>query len=360
MNGLKIFKNLSYSRDDSSRRISNALSVWRKQLLAKGVVDEINTLLPSAESESNTMKVHDRELVRQSKSHRRYHLKLENAKIKYSSSVEFFSTSILGCPSKPSQEKFAQAQLSTNMNKNKDNNNNNTLETNKDAKHNSQLFGSKYHLPESTRLMILYPTLSDMVPDRDDQIKRKNLGKMLMELACWTYSMKNFRSSLPPVPGSTINNMNFEMLGTISPSEEVSWSAENDYVRYSKAFNVPIQGDTRHHVQDTSSTNRPRKATIPQIHTADLPNTYRYSPDNPYNLCRPNLLKRYVRLLGLYDLMIIDVPTPPNAREGYAVSALYKTVGELARLHGAEVATDFVQTRLIEGSNGILELTSNS
>lgn len=316
MNGrLQFFQYLSHVKKSAIIKLSNALSIWRRQLLTPEVSKEFNTLLPKLESSSLTMKVHDQQIPRLLRAHRLYRIKLDAAEQKHSASINHFSSSILGIQSD----------------------------------------SNKFDLPKVTKLLIIYPELYNIFPDRNDQIKQAKLGKMLLELACWTYSMKYFKSGRGPGQNFPINGFNFDNLGTVSPAEETAHTAEQDYLRYSKKLD-DLMSDNHKSVH---LANSKVKAILNWPIKPTMPSSYRYSPSNHFNICRPPLLSKYVKHIGLCDLIIFETEYSSGLQTDHAVAALYKTVGEIARYHDPETAMDFVKTRLIEGSNGLLHFSSD-
>lgn len=129
------------------------------------------------------------------------------------------------------------------------------------------------------------------------------------------------------VPGCFVNGYNMNMLGYVSPYEEIA-SIEDEFVSKEEFDN-------------------PRSPFY----------LHRYSPNNDINLCRPKSLAQYVKAIGLYDSIIYDSLQHNANREQQAISALYQTVGAVYQIHGSDKAKQFIDQRIMEGETGLVWLS---
>lgn len=71
-------------------------------------------------------------------------------------------------------------------------------------------------------------------------------------------------------------------------------------------------------------------------------------------LYQPELLNQFLRENGIYDSIILDYSAHESTRQEQAVFALYQLVGTLVTSYGPQRASEFINARVIGGSNGLM------
>lgn len=350
LNKLKLSNYLTSPKTNTTKGLEQALSSWKKKIPPSSPLNKnIESLLRNVESQSLTLKVPDRKINPLLRSIPSVSKKVKFIEQRHASSIDYYTTRVLAS-------------------------------------------SESYDLPRAMKIRIIFPALSNLPSELDGQVKLATVGRTFLEMCGWSYCMKHFRPRTRPIPGSLVNGYNFDLLGYVSPFEEIAQS-EVEYVRYAEsregvaaaaaaaaAKTATVTGnevssllpplrssssssnETSFHTNFTSSDhneiyNNNDNNTNNQNVKINKPYGKGYTRRDESNICRPENIRLYVKAIGLYDAMVFDFDGHSHTREEQAIYALYKTIGAILHVHGPERAREFVYTQVIEGYDGILHLT---
>ncbi|VVT50938.1 uncharacterized protein SAPINGB_P002930 [Magnusiomyces paraingens] len=285
------------SRQSLTNQPPSLLLKWSQpalQAVFPAFARQISRFLSNIESPAHTLRIFDPEIIRGPRQAHLTNLKLRQAASTFRPSLVYFSSRVLGTKIESDGTHISTGSVD---------------------------FG----LPDNVIFSIIYPRLAETSGHSDQLAKLARIGRMYLEICCWSYTMKYLSApGRAPSPGCFVNGYNFNMLGYVSPYEEIAPIEEED-VKASEFKNT--------------------KSPMHQ---------HRLSPYNDINLCRPESLAHYTKAIGLYDSIVYDSLPHNVGREQQAIAALYQTIGSLYQIHGPEVTRKFIDQRVMEGKTGLV------